>query len=140
MTGWFDMDALQIRSHELDTLEGEAYEHPRRIRHESYELTRTILRRVLDAKNANGALDQHIALPAGGNIGVYAGVAGIFIVDDRFVPLTRLWRTLSQSDTRASSATLAAASHSRHFSGSSSHKATIIFRAIGAWCSSSRSI
>jgi hypothetical protein len=61
--GYFaaNMDALQVCSHELDTLEGEAYEETRRIRHEYYELTRNILRRLLESHDDDGALDQHIA-------------------------------------------------------------------------------
>ena len=61
--GYFaaNMDALQVCSHELDTLKGEAYEETRRIRHEYYELTRTIVRRLLEAQSEGRALDQHIA-------------------------------------------------------------------------------
>lgn len=57
-----NMAALKVCSHELDSLTGTAYAETRRIRREYYELTRSIVDRVLQEEpNANGALDRRVA-------------------------------------------------------------------------------
>ena len=56
------MAALKVCSHELDSLTGAAYDETRRIRHEYYELARSIVDRVLkEGPNPNGALDLRVA-------------------------------------------------------------------------------
>ncbi len=56
-----NMAALKVCSHEIDSLKGPAYEETRRIRREYYELTRSIVDRILEHASPNGALDGHIA-------------------------------------------------------------------------------
>jgi AcrR family transcriptional regulator len=56
-----NMAALKVCSHELDSLSGDAYEETRRIRHEYYELTRDIVRRVLNGRAPGQTADVHIA-------------------------------------------------------------------------------
>lgn len=61
--GYFaaNMAALKTCSHELDSLSGEAYDETRRIRHEYYELTRSIVARVAETRPSNNAGDWHVA-------------------------------------------------------------------------------
>jgi AcrR family transcriptional regulator len=56
-----NMAALKVCSHELDSLTGPAYEETRRIRRAYYELTRSIVDRVLAMGPPNGTLDHRIA-------------------------------------------------------------------------------
>lgn len=56
-----NMAALKVCSHELDSLSGGAYDETRRIRHEYYNLTRSILERVLEKQAPSHDLDLHIA-------------------------------------------------------------------------------
>ncbi len=56
-----NMAALKVCSHELDSLSGDAYDETRRIRREYYELTRSIVDRVLGDAATNGALDRRVA-------------------------------------------------------------------------------
>jgi AcrR family transcriptional regulator len=56
-----NMAALKVCSHELDSLTGPAYEETRRIRRAYYELTRSIVDRVLATGPPNGILDRRIA-------------------------------------------------------------------------------
>ncbi len=56
-----NMAALKVCSHELDSLTGPAYEETRRIRREYYELTRSIVDRILEQSSPNGSIDGRIA-------------------------------------------------------------------------------
>ena len=56
-----NMPALKVCSDELDSLSGEAYEETRRTRRDYFELTRSIMDRVLDAHGGGAALDRHVA-------------------------------------------------------------------------------
>jgi len=56
-----NMAALKVCSHELDSLTGEAYEETRRIRAEYYQLTRSIVDRVLDTHAPKSTADGHVA-------------------------------------------------------------------------------
>ncbi len=56
-----NMNALKVCSHELDLLTGPAYEETRRIRRAYYELTRSIVDRILQRVTPDGALDRRIA-------------------------------------------------------------------------------
>lgn len=56
-----NMPALKTCSHELDSLSGASYEETRRIRREYYELTRSIVERLLATHAPGGTLDPHIA-------------------------------------------------------------------------------
>lgn len=56
-----NMAALKVCSHELDSLSGDAYDETRRIRREYYELTRSIVDRVVGTAAVNGSLDRHVA-------------------------------------------------------------------------------
>lgn len=56
-----NMAALKVCSHELDSLSGESYEETRRIRHEYYKLTRTIVDRLAEDRVNGDALDRHAA-------------------------------------------------------------------------------
>ncbi len=61
--GYFgsNMAALKVCSHELDSLSGEAYEEPRRIRFEYYKITRSIIDRLIDKYAPDSSLDRHVA-------------------------------------------------------------------------------
>jgi AcrR family transcriptional regulator len=59
-----NMAELKVCSHELDSLTGNAYEETRRIRHEYYQLTRSIIDRILDSRASDGTLDRHVATMA----------------------------------------------------------------------------
>lgn len=61
--GYFatNMAALKVCSHELDSLSGAAYEETRRIRHDYYQLTRSIIDRVLDTHAPTSPVDLHVA-------------------------------------------------------------------------------
>ena len=61
--GYFaaNMAALKVCSHELDSLSGAGYEETRRIRHEYYRLTLSIVERLLDAHTPGSTLDRHTA-------------------------------------------------------------------------------
>ncbi len=54
------MAALKTCSHELDSLSGEAYDETRAIRKEYYELSRSIIERILDARSPDSAFDHHV--------------------------------------------------------------------------------
>ncbi len=56
-----NMAALKVCSHELDSLTGDAYDETLRIRREYYQLTRSLVDRVLGDAGENGALDRHVA-------------------------------------------------------------------------------
>lgn len=56
-----NMAALKVCSHELDSLTGDAYEETRRIRHDYYQLTRSIVDRLLDQHAPDDPLDRHVA-------------------------------------------------------------------------------
>lgn len=56
-----NMAALKVCSHELDALSGAEYEDLRRIRHDYYELTRSIVERILAVHPGNGAINAHVA-------------------------------------------------------------------------------
>ncbi len=56
-----NMAALKVCSHELDSLTGSAYQETRRIRREYYELTRSIIDRILQMATPDGAFDRRIA-------------------------------------------------------------------------------
>ncbi len=56
-----NMAALKVCSHDLDSLSGDAYDEPRRIRREYYELTRSIVDRVVGTAAVNGSLDRRVA-------------------------------------------------------------------------------
>src|SRR3990172_9461890 len=60
--GYFaaNMDALKVCSHELDMLNGSAYEQTRDIRRQYYALTRSIIERLLDAHAALASLNRHV--------------------------------------------------------------------------------
>lgn len=64
--GYFatNMAALKVCSHELDALKGSRYEDLRHIRHQYYELTRTIIERVFQLRAPGGMLDEHVATMA----------------------------------------------------------------------------
>ena len=59
-----NMSALKVCSHELDSLTGSAYEETRRIRHEYYELTKSIVDRLLDRAGSNGGVDRRVTAMA----------------------------------------------------------------------------
>lgn len=54
------MAALKTCSHELDSLSGEAYDETRAIRKEYYELSRSIIERILDARSPDSTFDHHV--------------------------------------------------------------------------------
>lgn len=56
-----NMAALKACSHELDSLTGDAYDETRRIRRDYYQLTRSIVNRVLDQYAPDDPLDRHVA-------------------------------------------------------------------------------
>ena len=56
-----NMAALKVCSHELDSLSGEAYQEANRIRRTYYDITRSIVDRVLDAHAGDRKLDRHVA-------------------------------------------------------------------------------
>jgi AcrR family transcriptional regulator len=56
-----NLAALRVCSHELDSLTGAAYEETRQTRHEYYNLTRSIVARILGLHGPNSPLDQHLA-------------------------------------------------------------------------------
>lgn len=60
--GYFadNMSALKVCSHELDSISGDAYEETKKIRREYYELTRSIIDRIIDTKNADVVIDRHV--------------------------------------------------------------------------------
>lgn len=64
--GYFaaNMAALKVCSHELDSLDGPAYDETRRIRHEYYDLTRAIIDRIFDRDAPDSPLDRHVATMA----------------------------------------------------------------------------
>ena len=59
-----NISALKVCSHELDSLTGSAYEETRDIRHEYFALTRKIIDRVLDARQANETIDRYVTTMA----------------------------------------------------------------------------
>ncbi len=59
-----NMDALIVCSHELDSLTGSAYSETRQLRHGYYEITRSIIDRLLDEQHKKGHLDIHVATMA----------------------------------------------------------------------------
>jgi AcrR family transcriptional regulator len=56
-----NMAALKVCSHELDSLNGEAYEEARQLRRDYYKLCRAIVDRVFETEAPNSALDRHMA-------------------------------------------------------------------------------
>ena len=60
--GYFaaNMDALKVCSHELDTLSGTAYDETRKIRREYYNLTRSIIERLLDVYAPEASINRHV--------------------------------------------------------------------------------
>ena len=61
--GYFaaNMAALKVCSHELDSLTGSAYEEARQIRHSYYNVTRSIVDRIMDNHEPSSSLDRHTA-------------------------------------------------------------------------------
>ena len=61
--GYFaaNMAALKVCSHELESLTGTAYDETRRIRHDYYILTRSIIERIMAPKVAISKADLHAA-------------------------------------------------------------------------------
>jgi AcrR family transcriptional regulator len=61
--GYFaaNMAALKVCSHELDSLNGEAYDEARHLRREYYDLTRAIVDRLFEARAPGSAVDRHVA-------------------------------------------------------------------------------
>lgn len=61
--GYFaaNMAALKTCSHELDSLSGSAYDETRKIRRRYYELTRSIIDRVFEARVPASSIDRHMA-------------------------------------------------------------------------------
>ncbi len=59
-----NIGALKVCSHELDSLTGSAYDETHAMRHEYYEVTRKIIDRVLDARQAGGAIDRYVTTMA----------------------------------------------------------------------------
>jgi AcrR family transcriptional regulator len=59
--GYFaaDMAVLKACSHELDSLTGTAYEETRQIRHEYYNLTRSIIERIVKQRPTANKMDLH---------------------------------------------------------------------------------
>lgn len=55
-----NMSALKVCSHELDWLTGSAYEETRRVRHEYYQLVRSIIDRILDTRPGGRTLDRRV--------------------------------------------------------------------------------
>lgn len=64
--GYFaaNMSALKVCSHELETLTGAAYEETRRIRREYFDLTRSIVDRVLSSRATDPGQDRYVATMA----------------------------------------------------------------------------
>jgi AcrR family transcriptional regulator len=56
-----DMAALNVCSHELESLNGDAFDEVYRIRHDYYDLTRGIIDRVFDKHAPDSSLDRHVA-------------------------------------------------------------------------------
>lgn len=56
-----NMAALKVCSHELDSLSGDAYDETKRIRRDYYELSRSIVDRVITKHAPDAALDRHVA-------------------------------------------------------------------------------
>ncbi len=64
--GYFaaNMDALKVCSHELDSLSGDAYEQTRRIRRDYFDLTRSIVDRIVEGQDVYESLNIHVATMA----------------------------------------------------------------------------
>lgn len=56
-----NMAALKVCSQELDSLTGSAYAETRRLRRDYYDLTRSIVARILDAHAPESKLDRYVA-------------------------------------------------------------------------------
>lgn len=56
-----NMPALKVCSHELDSLTGEGFKQVRILRHEYYDMVRTMVDGVLDQKGNPAGLDHHVA-------------------------------------------------------------------------------
>lgn len=59
-----NINALKVCSHELDSLTGSAYAETRDIRHEYFALTRKIIDRVLDSRQASDSIDRYVTTMA----------------------------------------------------------------------------
>ena len=55
------MDALKVCSHELESLSGPSHEEIRRIRHDYYELTRSVIDRLIDSADNGATPDRYVA-------------------------------------------------------------------------------
>ena len=64
--GYFaaNMDALKVCSHELDSLSGNAYEQTRRIRRDYFDLTRSIVERIVETQGVHESLNIHVSIMA----------------------------------------------------------------------------
>lgn len=58
------MDALKVCSHELDSLTGDAYEQTRRIRRDYFDLTRSIVDRIVASEGVHESLNIHVSTMA----------------------------------------------------------------------------
>jgi len=56
-----NMDSLKVCSHELESLSGESHEEIRRIRHDYYTLTRSVVDKVIDEQGNGTTLDRYVA-------------------------------------------------------------------------------
>ncbi len=56
-----NMDALKVCSHELESLGETSHEEIRGIRHDYYELTRSVIDRLVDSQNNGVPLDRYVA-------------------------------------------------------------------------------
>jgi len=56
-----NMDELKVCSHELESLSGSAHEEIRSIRHDYYQLTRSVIDRLIDTQNGGPPLDRYVA-------------------------------------------------------------------------------
>lgn len=58
------MDALKVCSHELDSLTGDAFEQTRVVRRDYFDLTRSIIDRIIETKGVHESLDIHVSTMA----------------------------------------------------------------------------
>lgn len=56
-----NMAALKVCSHELESLSGSAHEEVRGIRHDYYQLTRSVIDRLVESQDNGVALDRYVA-------------------------------------------------------------------------------
>lgn len=56
-----NMDALKVCSHELESLSGSSHEEIRHIRHDYYQLTRSVVDRLIETQDNGVHLDRYVA-------------------------------------------------------------------------------